>query len=148
MNDPWTTPFDYQVQGGLRASMSQDSDGRSTILRPRHGSEVIAPAASGGVLADICIAPVAVSISSDTPNPITPHSDVTVTSVWNSFTLGTLPSYQWSVGGVDLTESAKHVGVHTAVLTITDFTGADDQNFTVTATGKCGTADQTIPLTT
>jgi hypothetical protein len=35
MGEPWLTPFDPQVLGGLRPDMNQYADGKSTILTPK-----------------------------------------------------------------------------------------------------------------
>ncbi len=35
MGEPWLTPFDPKVLGGLRAMMNQNDDGFSTILTPK-----------------------------------------------------------------------------------------------------------------
>lgn len=95
-----------------------------------------------------CIVPVGVSITCDIANPIPPHSTVIVTSVWNAFTTGPVPTYQWKIGGLNLPEGAKYINTQTAVLTVTDFTAANNQTYTAFAMGKCGTARQDILLTT
>ncbi len=100
MKGPWPTPFDYDVQPGLRVKMSQQSDGHTTILRPRPESGVTPPAWGEGDEALPALACIPVTVTALTATPLTNPYDIGDPILFSATYTGTSPiSYFWRVNG-------------------------------------------------
>ncbi len=143
--DPWPTPFGYTVQGGLRPLMSQQSDGKTTILRPKQSSEFIEGQASP-VIPDLCRTPSVESIAISPASGPYHVNDAVDLSPFN--VQGTGPfTYAWTIGdGVTFTTE----NITGYVIRLVDTFPIDGvRHFFggVVITGQCGHASADFDIT-